>query len=80
MRSENILLAVSVAAVLPLLVDVLKTLVRFLAKPRKVLVLDKEGEVVLEMSPETVQHTDLKELERVHERIRTDDGITLRAA
>jgi hypothetical protein len=79
MDLENVLLAVSVVATA---IPVVKLIRTFLTEVRssKLVVTDHDGKVMGEISTERLQHTDLEELERLHERVRRDKGAELRAA
>ena len=79
MTVENAVLSVSLIAILYPLLDLARSFILEL-RAKKLVVTDRQGEILVEFSPERVQQTDLKDLELLHERIRRDKGSTLRAA
>jgi hypothetical protein len=74
---EHVVLLVSLLAMI--YVRVILHLIREL-RAKKLVVTDRDGNVLAELSTERVQQTDLKDLERLRERVGRDKGTELRAA
>jgi hypothetical protein len=75
---EHVVLLVSLLAMIYPVVRVILHLIREL-RAKKLVVTDRDGNVLAELSTERVQQTDLKDLERLRERVGRDKG-TVRAA
>jgi hypothetical protein len=76
---EHVVLLVSLLAMIYPVVRVILHLIREL-RAKKLVVTDRDGNVLAELSTERVQQTDLKDLERLRERVGRDKGTELRAA
>jgi hypothetical protein len=64
-------------ALLAILIPVIR-FVRTNVLPRSIVFIDHDGRQLGEISPKRVHETDLKELERLHERVRRDRHLRIR--
>jgi hypothetical protein len=79
MPVENTVFIISLFAMIYPVIRLVATFIREL-RATKLVVTDHNGKVMAEFSTERVQQTDLKDLERLHERVRREKGAELRAA
>ena len=79
MPIENTVFYISLGAMIYPIIRLVLSLVREV-RATKLVVTDHDGKVMAEFSTERVQQTDLKDLERLHERVKRDKGAELRAA
>jgi hypothetical protein len=76
---DKMMTVLSILGVVLLLVIPIIRFLRTNFYPRSVVFIDHDGEKIVEISPERVQQTDVKELERMYERVRHEKHVRIRA-
>lgn len=60
--------------------QLLRTVCHELLRPRPLIFEDEKGAVLGQLSSDSVQQTDVKDLERLHERIRRAESVHVKSA